>query len=64
MAKYSVRTKYLVNILTKDNVPAHKIPIVLTLKGLNGTDMAEKVKMYEKEMSKCVQSTDAGAPGL
>ena len=30
--KYSVRTKYLVNILTKDNVPAHKIPIVLTLK--------------------------------
>ena len=61
--KYAVRTKYLVNILTKDNVPAHKIPIVLTLKGLNGTDMAEKVKMYEKEMSKCLcKALDAEVP--
>jgi len=52
--KYSVRTKYLVYILTKDNERAHKIPMVLTLKGLNGTDVSEKVKMYEKEMSKCL----------
>lgn len=52
--KYSVRTKYLVYILTKDNERAHKIPMVLTLKGLNGTDVSEKVKLYEKEMSKCL----------
>jgi len=52
--KYSVRTKYLVYILTQDNKRAHKIPIVLTLKGLNGTDAADKIKLYEKEMSKCL----------
>ena len=52
--KYSVRTKYLVYILTQENKRAHKIPMVLTLKGLNGTDVSEKVKMYEKEMSKCL----------
>jgi hypothetical protein len=52
--KYSVRTKYLVYILTEDNARAHKIPMVLTLKGLNGTDVSEKVKLYEKEMSKCL----------
>ena len=52
--KYSVRTKYLVYILTQENKRAHKIPMVLTLKGLNGTDTAEKIKLYEKEMSKCL----------
>ena len=52
--KYSVRTKYLVYILTEDNARAHKIPMVLTLKGLNGTDVSSKVKLYEKEMSKCL----------
>jgi hypothetical protein len=52
--KYSVRTKYLVYILTEDNKRAHKIPMVLTLKGLNGTDVSDKVKLYEKEMSKCL----------
>ena len=52
--KYSVRTKYLVYMLTKENKRAHKIPMVLTLKGLNGTDVSEKVKLYEKEMSKCL----------
>jgi len=52
--KYSVRTKYLVYILTEENKRAHKIPMVLTLKGLNGTDVSEKVRMYEKEMSKCL----------
>jgi len=40
--KYSVRTKYLIFILTKDNKRAHKNPIVLTLKGLNGTDESNK----------------------
>jgi len=52
--KYSVRTKYLVFILTTENKRAHKLPMVLTLKGLNGTDLAEKIKLYEKEMSKCL----------
>ena len=52
--KYSVRTKYLVFILKEDNRRAHDLPMVLTLKGLNGTDAAEKIKMYEKEMSKCL----------
>ena len=51
---YIVRTKYLVYVLTKENKRAHKIPIVLTIKGLNGTDLNEKLKMYEKEMSKCL----------
>ena len=51
---YVVRTKYLVYLLTKDNKRAHKIPMVLTLKGLNGTDVSEKIRMYEKEMSKCL----------
>jgi len=52
--KYSVRTKYLVYILTQDNKRAHRIPMVLTLKGLNGTDVSDKIRMYEKEMSKCL----------
>jgi hypothetical protein len=61
--KYSVRTKYLVYILTEDNKRAHKIPMVLTLKGLNGTDVSEKVKIYEKEMSKCLsKALDAEVP--
>jgi hypothetical protein len=51
---YSVRTKYLIFVLTKDNKRAHDTPIILTLKGLNGTDAAEKIKLYEKEMSKCL----------
>ena len=51
---YAVRTKYLIYLLTKDNKRAHKIPMVLTIKGLNGTDLSEKIRMYEKEMSKCL----------
>ena len=61
--KYSVRTKYLIYILTKENKRAHKIPMVLTLKGLNGTDASDKIKMYEKEMSKCLsKALDAEVP--
>lgn len=61
--KYSVRTKYLVYIMTKDNKRAHKIPMVLTLKGLNGTDVSDKVRMYEKEMSKCLsKALDSEVP--
>jgi hypothetical protein len=61
--KYSVRTKYLVYILTEENKRAHKIPMVLTLKGLNGTDVSDKVKLYEKEMSKCLsKALDSEVP--
>ena len=61
--KYSVRTKYFVYILTQDNKRAHKIPMVLTLKGLNGTDVSDKVKMYEREMSKCLsKALDSEVP--
>ncbi len=61
--KYSVRTKYLVYILTQDNKRAHKIPMVLTLKGLNGTDASDKIKMYEREMSKCLsKALDSEVP--
>jgi hypothetical protein len=63
MRKYSVRTKYLVYILTQDNKRAHKIPMVLTLKGLNGTDASEKIRLYEKEMSKCLsKALDSEVP--
>ena len=61
--QYSVRTKYLIYILTQDNKRAHKTPIVLTVKGLNGTDLSEKVKLFEKEMSKCLsKALDAEVP--
>ena len=61
--KYQVRTKYLVYILTQENKRAHKIPIVLTIKGLNGMDFSEKVKLYEKEMSKCLsKALDSEVP--
>ncbi len=37
--------------------------MVLTLKGLNGTDVSDKVKLYEKEMSKCLsKALDAEVP--
>lgn len=61
--QYGVRTKYLIYILKKDNNRAHKTPIVLTLKGLNGTDVSEKVKIFEKEMSKCLsKALDSEVP--
>lgn len=61
--KYSVRTKYLVYVLTQDNKRAHKIPMVLTLKGLNGTDVSDKIRLYEKEMSKCLsKALDSEVP--
>jgi hypothetical protein len=61
--KLAVRTKYLVYILTDDNKRSHKHPIVLTLKGLNGTDLSEKIRLYEKEMSKCLcKALDSEVP--
>ena len=53
----------LFTFLTKENKRAHKIPMVLTLKGLNGTDLSEKIKLYEKEMSKCLsRAMDSEVP--
>jgi len=52
--EYTVRTKYLIYLLTQDNQRAHKNPVVLTIKGLNGTDLSEKTKLFEKEMAKCL----------
>ena len=61
--KFGVRTKYLVYILTEENKRAHKIPMVLTLKSLNGTDVSEKIRLYEKEMSKCLsKALDSEVP--
>ena len=51
--KYVVRTKYLIYIMTKDNKRAHEHPLVLSVKGLNGTDLAEKHKLFRKEMDNC-----------
>ena len=51
--QYSARTKYLVNILTKDNRPAHEIPIVLTIKGMASKDLGEMLKEFYKHMNKC-----------
>lgn len=63
--KFGVRTLYLVNVLTKDNRAAHKLPMVLTIKGLNGTDLSEKLKMFEKEMSKCMnKALDSEVPAV
>jgi len=52
--KYQARTKYLINILKKDNTPAHEIPIVLTIKGLNGSDISDKITFFQDEMGKCL----------
>ena len=52
--KYRIRTKYLIYILNKFNKRAHAAPVVLTVKGLNGTDMSEKKKLFDKEMGKCL----------
>ena len=61
--KYQVRTKYLINILTKNNKPAHEVPICLTLKGLNGADISEHLKRFEKEMNKCLsKALDSEVP--
>ena len=51
--QYSTRTKYLVNILTKDNQPAHEIPLVFTVKGLASVDMSRMLKEFTKQMNRC-----------
>ena len=51
--QYSARTKYLVNILTKDNRPAHEIPLVLTIKGVASKDLGEMLRDFYKQMNKC-----------
>ena len=51
--QYSTRTKYLVNILTKDNQPAHEVPLVFTVKGLASVDMSQMLKDFNSQMNKC-----------
>ena len=51
--QYSTRTKYLVNILTKDNQPAHEVPLVFTVKGLASVDMSRMLKEFTKQMNRC-----------
>jgi len=61
--QYSTRTKYLVNILTKNNTPAHEVPIVLTVKGLASVDLSQSIKDFNTEMDKCLSMAlgmDAG----
>ena len=61
--RFSTRVKYLVNVLKKDNTPAHSVPIVLTVKGLVSVDLSEQLKTFytkmEKAMSKAL-GMDAG----
>ena len=52
--RYSTRTKYLVNILTKDNKPAHEVPLVLTLKGVASKKLSDNLKDFYKSMDKCM----------
>ena len=61
--QYSTRTKYLVNILTKDNIPAHEVPLVFTVKGLASVDLSKNIKDFRTEMEKCLSvglGMDAG----
>ena len=52
--QYSTRTKYLVNILTKNNTPAHEVPLVFTVKGLVSVDLSGHIKEFRTEMEKCL----------
>ena len=52
--RYSTRTKYLVNVLTKDNKPAHEVPLVLTLKGIASKKLSEDLKDFYKSMDRCM----------
>ena len=61
--QYSTRTKYLVNVLTKDNTPAHEVPIVFTVKGLVSVDLSGHIRDFRTEMEKCLSvglGMDAG----
>ena len=61
--QYSTRTKYLVNILTKDNTPAHEVPLVFTVKGLASVDLSGNIRDFRTEMEKCLSvalDMDAG----
>ena len=61
--RYNTRKKYLVNVMTKDNKPAHKKPLVLTVKGLVSTNLSEHLKTFRLEMDRtmCKLSPEAGA---
>ena len=53
--KYEVVTKYLVYILDINNKRCHKTPVVLIVKGLNGINLAEKLKEFEKDITDCLK---------
>ena len=58
---YQVRTKYLINILTKDFKPAHEVPIILTVKALNGMNLSVMTKNWEGEISKALNALEDNA---
>ena len=62
--QYSTRTKYLVNILTKENKPAHEVPMVLTLKGLASVDLSDKIKEFQVKMDKCLSAAQGLGSGV
>lgn len=62
--QYSTRTKYLINILTKENKPAHEIPMVLTLKGLASVNLSEKIKEFQIKMDKCLSAAQGLGSGV
>ena len=62
--QYSTRTKYLINILTKENKPAHEVPIVLTLKGLASVDLSEKMREFQIKMDKCLSAAQGLGSGV
>ena len=57
MSKYQCRKKYLVNIVTKDNRPAHEIPIVLTVAGLASVNLDKALQNFYLQMDKCLSAS-------
>ena len=51
--RYTIRTMYCVMILDKNNRRAHKKPIVLTVKGLNGVDLSQKSQAFDRQIEMC-----------
>ena len=56
--QYTVRTMYCGFVLTKDNKRAHAKPVVLSIKGLNGVDLARKKKEFDKTIEACMNKVN------
>jgi len=52
--KYTVRTMYCIFVLTKENKRAHNKPLVLSIKGLNGVDLSNKTKDFDRAVESCL----------